>query len=410
MQSLDEIRHIQTQIHSLSNYNKYYNGMHDPFHMVERVLYLSVPRSFFDDAMTAGPFEFMVSVGFAFEYVLTNLLFVPFVSGAAYNGDMGTMTFGFSAQSDEARHMTLGLECIKFMLEQDPANLPIVQRWIDKWTGRGMRVLMLVGTMMDYMLPKRVMSWKEAWEIYFEQNGGALFADLARYGHQGAQVRRNGDDRQGHITHQAWAALYNYGAAAAFHTRIPSAEEMDWLSSNIPTPSTNTTARVSSTGASRRSWASAFTPRRYRCYVRSARCRCSSPSRAIRRRSAIANPSIAATSSPWLGPLQEEIFDNEPEKYIQAWLPTHQVYQGNCFPEGADPSQPGFEPLTEVLKYYNFNPGRDNWTSKARKTRRISPRGATTQRATIDDRHLPATRPGQALRTPHQRPGTGPGA
>jgi phenol hydroxylase P3 protein len=29
--------------------------------------------------------------------------------GAAYNGDMGTMTFGFSAQSDEARHMTLGL-------------------------------------------------------------------------------------------------------------------------------------------------------------------------------------------------------------------------------------------------------------------------------------------------------------
>jgi indole-3-glycerol phosphate synthase len=26
------------------------------------------------------------------------------------------------------------------------------------------------------------MSWKEAWETYAEQNGGALFADLARYG------------------------------------------------------------------------------------------------------------------------------------------------------------------------------------------------------------------------------------
>ena len=44
------------------------------------------------------------------------------------------------------------------------------------------RVLTLVAMMMDYMLPKRVMSWKEAWEIYGEQNGGALFADLARYG------------------------------------------------------------------------------------------------------------------------------------------------------------------------------------------------------------------------------------
>ena len=38
------------------------------------------PRAFFDDAITAGPFEFMVSIGFSFEYVLTNLLFVPFVS------------------------------------------------------------------------------------------------------------------------------------------------------------------------------------------------------------------------------------------------------------------------------------------------------------------------------------------
>ena len=71
--------------------------------------------------------------------------------------------------------MTLGLECIKFMLEQDPANLPIVQRWIDKWTWRGTRKLGAIGMMMDYMLPKRVMSWKEAWEIYFEQNGGALW-------------------------------------------------------------------------------------------------------------------------------------------------------------------------------------------------------------------------------------------
>jgi phenol hydroxylase P3 protein len=144
MQSLDELRHSQTQIHAMSNYNKYYNGFHDFTHMHDRVWYLSVPKSFFDDAITAGPFEFMIAIGFSFEYVLTNLLFVPFISGAAYNGDMGTMTFGFSAQSDEARHMTLGLECIKFMLEQDPDNVPIVQRWIDKWFWRGYRVLTLV--------------------------------------------------------------------------------------------------------------------------------------------------------------------------------------------------------------------------------------------------------------------------
>ncbi|MFH4122455.1 phenol 2-monooxygenase, partial [Acinetobacter baumannii] len=77
--------------------------------------------------------EFLLAISFAFEYVLTNLLFVPFMSGAAYNGDMATVTFGFSAQSDEARHMTLGLEIVKFLLEQHEDNVPIVQEWIDKW-------------------------------------------------------------------------------------------------------------------------------------------------------------------------------------------------------------------------------------------------------------------------------------
>src|SRR3546814_17125199 len=87
--------------------------------MHDRLWYLSVPKSFFDDATSAGPFEFLTAISFAFEYVLTNLLFVPFMSGAAYNGDMATVTFGFSAQSDESRHMTLGLEAVRFLLEQD---------------------------------------------------------------------------------------------------------------------------------------------------------------------------------------------------------------------------------------------------------------------------------------------------
>jgi hypothetical protein len=104
---------------------------------------------------------------------------------------MATVTFGFSAQSDESRHMTLGLEIIKFMLEQDEGNVPIVQKWIDKWFWRGYRLLTMVAMMMDYMLPKKIMSWKEAWEIYFEQGGGALFTDLARYGIRRPSITRS---------------------------------------------------------------------------------------------------------------------------------------------------------------------------------------------------------------------------
>ena len=56
----------------------------------------------------------------------------------------------------------------------------------------------------------------------------------------------------------------------------------------------------------------------------------------------------------------KHIFDDEPEKYIQSWLPVHQIYQGNCFPEGTDPTVEGFNPLAKVLEYYHFDMGHDN--------------------------------------------------
>ena len=360
MQSLDEIRHSQTQIHAMSNYNKYYNGFHDYTTMIQRVWYLSVPRSFFDDAITAGPFEFMIAIGFSFEYVLTNLLFVPFVSGAAYNGDMGTMTFGFSAQSDEARHMTLGLECIKFMLEQDPANVPIVQRWIDKWAWRGYRVLTLVGMMMDYMLPKRVMSWKEAWEIYFEENGGALFNDLARYGIRPPKFLDQIAFDKAHISHQAWGTFYNYAAACNFHSWTPTDDEMDWLSAKYPNsfdkyyrPRLEHWREEAKKG--NRFYNKTLPMLCQTCQIPMIFTEPGDPTKICYRES-----DYKGTKYHFCSDGCKDIFDHEPEKYIQSWLPVHQIYQGNCFNPGVDPTAPGFDALGAVLDYYNMAVGRDN--------------------------------------------------
>ena len=356
MQSLDEVRHQQTQFHSISNYNKFYNGFHDPRHMLDRVWFLSVPKSFFDDAISAGPFEWMIAIGFSFEYVLTNLLFVPFISGAAYNGDMAATTFGFSAQSDEARHMTLGLECIKFMLEQDPDNLPIVQRWIDKWTWRGTRVLGLVGMMMDYLLPKRVMSWQEAWEIYFEQNGGALFGDLARYGIKVPKCVGQATIEKEHISHQVWATFYQHSHASMFHTTLPTAEEMDWLSAKYPNtfdkyyrPRIEHWAKEEAEG--RRFFNNTLPMLCQTCQIPMVFTEPTDPTQICYRESDFDGEKYHFCSDGC-----KEIFDHEPEKYVQAWLPVHQIYQGNCFPEGTDPTVEGFNPIEAVLKYYHFNP------------------------------------------------------
>ena len=46
----------------------------------------------------------------------------------------------------------------------------------------------------------------------------------------------------------------------------------------------------------------------------------------------------------------KDIFDCEPEKYVQSWLPVHQIFKGNC--GGAD--------LTDVLNWYQMTSTHDN--------------------------------------------------
>ena len=346
MQSIDELRHTQTQIHTLSHYNKHFSGLHDPFYMHDRVWYLSVPKSYFEDAATAGPFEFITSVSFAFEYLLTNLLFVPFMSGAAYNGDMATVTFGFSAQSDESRHMTLGLEIIKFMLEQHEDNLPIVQRWIDKHFWRAYRLLSLVAAMQDYMLPESPMSWKEAWQMYFVENGGALFNDLSRYGLRMPKHHEVATNEADHLSHVVWGILYNFSHAASMQTWVPDERKMDWLSEKYPdTFDRYYRPRYEMWGEMQRDGKRFFNmglPQLCQvCQIPMAFVEIDEPTCNSRRVTEFKGDKYHFCSDGC-----KDVFEQEPEKYTQAWLPVHQIFQGNC----------GGAELSDVAAWYHLTP------------------------------------------------------
>ncbi len=350
MQSLDELRHVQTQIHTISHYNKFFNGMSEFPTMHDRVFYLSVPKSFFDDARTAGPFEFMIAIGFAFEYLLTNLLFVPFMSGAAYNGDMSTVTFGFSAQSDESRHMTLGIEVIKFLLEQHPDNLPIVQKWVDKWFWRGFRLLGLVGMMMDYMLPKKVMSWKEAWDVYFVEAGGSLFQDLARYGLKMPKYADVATEACEHVPHQLWGLLYQLCHVAGIHAWMPDKEHLDWLSEKYPNtfdkyyrPKFELWANMEKEG--KRFYMMGLPQLCSTCQLPMFFTEPGDPTTTCFRET-----QFKGTRYHFCSDGCKDIFDDEPEKYVQSWLPVNQILQGNC----------GGPTVPEVLEWYQIKVGVDN--------------------------------------------------
>ncbi|MDA8070246.1 MAG: YHS domain-containing protein [Actinomycetota bacterium] len=347
-QSIDELRHAQTEIHTLSGYNKHYSGFHGFSRMHDRVWYLSVPKSFFDDAVSAGPFEFLTAISFSFEYLLTNLLFVPFMSGASFNGDLPTMTFGFSAQSDESRHMTLGLESIKFMLEQDEGNVPIVQDWIDKWFWRSYRVTALVASMMDYQLPRRVMSWKEAFELYFEQQMlEGLFPDLSYYGINPPRHVQQAVDEKDLLSHQVYWTLFSFGFAAGFTTSIPHDDHLEWLSANYPDtfdnlyrPQWEKARRIREGGG--RFFFQGLPQLCQTCQIPMIFTEPGSPTVIAQRWSEHRGEkfNFCSDGCKW-------IFDREPEKYVQAWMPVHQIYQGNC----------GGPTVPEVLAWYGLEEG-----------------------------------------------------
>jgi len=334
--------------------------MHSTNHWFDNLWYLSVPKSYFEDAFSAGPLEFVTAMCFCYGAVLSNLAFVPFMSGATYNGDMATAACGFSAQSDESRHLTLGIECVKFMLEQDPQNVPIVQRWMDKWFWRGYRMLTLVAMMQDYMLPRRVLSWKEAWEMYVEGNAGALFKDLARYGIREPKGWRDACEGKDHISHQAWNTFYNYNDACALHLWVPEDDELQWLSEKYP-----------------REFDRWYRPRLeffrtqqrlgQRVYNRALPMQCQTcqwplfftepgdPSRICHRQ--IVDQGI---SYHFCSDHCQEIFGHEPQKYRQARLSSHRVLQGECFLPGVSSEQAGFDRTAAVLDYCRIQSGRDN--------------------------------------------------
>ncbi len=283
--------------------------------------------------------------------MLTNLLFMPFMSGAAYNGDMATVTFGFSAQSDESRHMTLGLEIIKFMLEQDEGNVPIVQKWIDKWFWRGYRLLCLVAMMMDYMLPRSSCPGAKPGRCTSSRTGGALFEDLSRYGIRTPKHWEVTVKEKSRLSHEVWSVFYNYDHAAAFHSwDSPDEHEMHWLAEKYPaTRSTSTTGRASSIGSRSPTKAGVRTTTRCRCSARPAR----SPwvHRAGRsHHDLLPQSDYKGTKYHFCSDGCKDIFDDEPEKYVQAWLPVHQIYQGHC----------GGASVPEVLEWYHLKDGQDN--------------------------------------------------
>ena len=203
--------------------------------------------------------------------------------------------------------------------------------------------------MMDYMLPKKVMSWKEAFELYFEEQMlDGLFQDLAYYGITPPRHVEQAIDEKEILSHQVYWILYQFSHAAAFNTTHPRRDERPGLVVGRPTrtPSTSTSpplwekAKQHADGGGR-----LLLPRPARALpglpdpdgVHRAR----RPDDAVQRPSDFDGERLQLL----LRRLQVDLRPRARE-VRQAWLPVHQIYQGNC----------GGPTVPDVLAWYKMRP------------------------------------------------------
>ena len=85
-QAIDELRHAQIEIKHYAHMSKEIDGLHNFANTSQNLWFNTVSKSFFDDAMTAGPFEalnsdFILIRVCVYEYSFLTVCFICRCSG-----------------------------------------------------------------------------------------------------------------------------------------------------------------------------------------------------------------------------------------------------------------------------------------------------------------------------------------
>lgn len=235
-QVLDEVRHAQIDTHAMRFLRNYTNGFENWPLMYQHQWVLQTFRSLFEDMMMVeDPFEMAINTNLTLELGYTNQLFVATPTAAIANGDRLYGQGALSTQSDETRHCALGQAVIRTLLQEDERNVPIVQRWLDKWTWRHHRVFGVNGIFLDYFAKNKTMSHRQAQNKYFIE--GYIEGMLEDYGPLGLKPPRFLDDilrerdTQSHIVYKL---AHQYKYLNFFCTFAPDEEDKAWLRAEYP--------------------------------------------------------------------------------------------------------------------------------------------------------------------------------
>ena len=236
-QAMDEMRHAQNDFYLARDYNKYHQGFENGALWRQNHPIIYNTRTYAEEALTAqDPFETIVGFNFCFEVCHTNTLFVSVPATAAANGDFVFAQMQLSTQSDESRHMAIGMATIRALLEEDERNVPMIQNWFDKWYWRTHRIMAPATSLfLDYFGENRVESYKDVFHKYVVQDfvGGAV-KDLEELGLKPPRFLEDSIREVDTMSLTTWRAFWQMRDGLFFKMVPPNEEDRAWLKSHYP--------------------------------------------------------------------------------------------------------------------------------------------------------------------------------
>lgn len=235
-QAIDEVRHGQNDVNYMRWISRHQSGMEDWMQWFQRHWLLQAARVGFENMYSGDPFEMVIAVNGVFEAGWTNLLFVANPAVAVANGDMMFGQHQLTTQTDETRHIAMGMTGLRMMLEADERNVPVVQEWLDKWSWLLHR---LVGgptsIFIDYFGKNKVMSYKEAFQHYYLKNYiEGLIDGLGPLGLKPPRFLKTMLEENEIYSHAVWKNIYE-GKNVNFHqVEVPDQEERRWFREKYP--------------------------------------------------------------------------------------------------------------------------------------------------------------------------------
>lgn len=235
-QAIDELRHGQNDVNYLKWINKHYDGVDDWIAWFQRHWLFQTGRVGFENLISGDPFEMVIAVNAVFEAGWTNLLFVANPAVAVANGDMMFGQHQLTTQTDETRHIAIGMAGIKMMLEADERNIPVVQEWLDKWSWLLHRIVGgPTSIFIDYFGKNKVMSYKDAFQHYYLKNYiDSLIEDLGPLGLKPPQFLKHMIEENEIYSHALWKNMYEGKEVGMIHMEAPDHKERAYFKEKYP--------------------------------------------------------------------------------------------------------------------------------------------------------------------------------